>query len=283
MSRTRTSGLLLSLAAACWAGGACGQEKEAKAEEGDKTIVVPLKAAAGKELAAQLNKQFEGQANAEFVSSLNALVVRGKPAALGEVRKTIEALDRTPRAVTVEVIVVEMLPGDKPLDEKALAGPAGELPAKLDALRKGGQIGEVKRVRVTAPEGQEASARVGEAKPFVSGVTRTVTGGISRRIQYRDLGVQVKVTPRLSPEGAVTAGLDLTAAWSHVAADGQVLGEDEKGQPIRATTFISATLKGEVTVPDGQVVVAEGVKTTAKENEGRTLVLVTARAADGGK
>src|SRR5262245_45039165 len=172
MSRTRTSGLLLSLAAACWAGGACGQEKEAKAEEGTKTVVVPLKAAAGKDLAARLNKQFEGQAEAEFVSPLNALVVRGKPAALGEVRKAIESLDRTPRTVTVDVIVVEVLPGDKPLDEKALAGAAGGLQAKLDALRKDGQIGEVRRLQVSAQEGQQAAAVVGQSRPFITGVTR---------------------------------------------------------------------------------------------------------------
>ena len=47
-----------------------------------------------------------------------------------------------------------------------LAGPADGLQAKLDALRKSGRVGEVRRLQVTAQEGQQANARVGQATDY---------------------------------------------------------------------------------------------------------------------
>src|SRR5262245_29614583 len=201
MSRPWASGILFALAAACWvAGGASGQEKEARAEEGHKTVVVPVKGVAGKELAGLLNKQFAGQAEVGFLPELNVLVISGKPAVLPDVAKALAQLDRGPRGVAVEVLIVDLPPQDNPPEDGEFTDSPAKVAARLEALRKAGKVSAIKRVELTALENQQSTARVGESRPYTIGTNVTRTGVAMSTIGYRDLGLQLKVTPRLSSE-----------------------------------------------------------------------------------
>jgi type II secretory pathway component GspD/PulD (secretin) len=284
MLRVR-AGFVGLLAVALCVGGAAlrGQEKGKGEAEGKKRVVYPVKAGSAKDFAALLNKHFGGQVEEEVLPDANVVLIAASPAVFPELLKLLEQADRRPRTVSVEVVVVDLPPQEKPVDEKDLAGTPADVMARLKALQKDGRVGELRQVEVTALENQQATARVGESKPIVMGVTQTGTGRTARNLSYRNVGVQVKVTPRLSPEGAITLELEAEEARLSVPPDSPVIGQDEKGQPIQATTFVANTLNGRLGIPDGKMVVARDVKATTKAGEGRTLVLVTARVLDGGK
>jgi type II secretory pathway component GspD/PulD (secretin) len=282
MSRTGTSGIVFALVVACSVGADLyGQDKGARTDDEIKHLVVPLRGSSGKELATLLNKQFAGQAEAELLPDLNVLVIRAKGAVVPEIGKVLLQYDRPARSVRVEVLVVDLPPQEKVPDDSEFTGAARDVTARLDALRKSGKVSAVKRVEMTALENQQSRVIVGESKPFVVGTNRTGTGITTSTVTYRNLGLNVKVTPRLSQEGVLTIELDADEARAVQAEDGPVLGQDEKGQPIRATTFTNNQVNSRLIVPNEQMVVAKSIKTTGKAGEGRTLVLVTATLVGG--
>jgi type II secretory pathway component GspD/PulD (secretin) len=271
------------------AGPAVAQtEPPAKAR---RTVYV-VKHGAAKDLAALLGKHFKGDADVQVLPDApsNCLLISAPPALFEEVVKALEALDRRPHQVSVEVLVAEAAPrkaggekpgsGDKELDESQFSGPAEQVLDRVELLLKKGQLESLKRIQLTALENQQASVHVGDSKPVVMGTTRTGTGLVARSIVYRNVGAVVRLTPRLTAEKLVH--LDLTVEDARVAypEDGAEVGQDENGKPVRAADFITARLDTRVDVPPGQALAAKGVQTTSKSGQAQTLVIVTARVLD---
>jgi type II secretory pathway component GspD/PulD (secretin) len=262
----------------------------ARADDNTKRIAYVVKHGSAADLAKALGAHFKGVAEIEALPgpSGNVLLIRSTPAAFEEVVKLLETLDRRPRVVAIEVVVAEVVAGRKvgdrepePLDLKELSGPADDVLARVEDLRKKGRLGEFKRLQLTAVENQPARTQIGENKPMVAGVHTTATGLVSRSIMYRTYGTDVRVTPRVGADNVVSLELSVQDARPHVAEDAPVLGQDEKNTPIRATAIVNSTVEGKVSVASGQAVVVQGVKATAKSSQVQTLILVSARVVDG--
>jgi type II secretory pathway component GspD/PulD (secretin) len=250
----------------------------------NKRIVYVVKRGDAKELANLLAKHFKGDAEIQVLpdSPSNCLLISAAPNVFEEVIKALERLDQPPRLIAVELLVAEVLPkkgeDGKPaareLDEKELTGSSQEVLKKLEALKKDGAIGTLKRIQLTTVENQPASAMIGETKPMMSG---------PNTIHYRNVGTNARVTAQVSGENTVQVELNVEDARLFVPPDGIELGKDEKGAPILATEVVLASLKTKVSVPSGQAVPAIGVKTTSKSGQTQTLVVVTARVLKEGK
>jgi type II secretory pathway component GspD/PulD (secretin) len=255
-----------------------------RADEGNKRLVYQVRYGTAKDLADALNKHFKGDAAVDFVAepASNCLLLSAKPAVLAEAVKALEVLDRRPRPIAAEIIVVE-LPGDKGPDEKDLSGPVGDVLARLEALQKKGQVGAITRLQVTGVENQPSRALQGENKPIVSGITQRPTGIVSRSIRYHNVGTNVKMTPSVNQDGSIALDLDVQTARLHAAPDAPEIGKDEKGEPVRMLEAVTATVAAKVSVRPGQAVPVQGVKTVSKAGQTQTLVIVTARALDEGK
>ena len=150
----------------------------------------------------------------------------------------------------------------------------------MDALEQKGVFVAVKHLQLTAVEGQTASVMIGENKPFVTGIRVTATGGASRSITYRNMGVKADASVRVSPEKVVTVDLKLEDSHAHVPEDGVSIGADENGKPVVASEFLESTLTSKLDVPSGTARPAEGVKTNAKSGTTHTLVVVGARVIE---
>jgi type II secretory pathway component GspD/PulD (secretin) len=251
-----------------------------------KRIAHVVKYGSAKDLAKSLNAHFKGVAEAEALPEPNSniLLLRVDPAAFDEVVKLLGMLDRPPRTIAVDVWIadVPLGKGDKPkeeIDEKELTGTPDAIEAKLKALQRKGQLESVKRIQMTALENQTTSLLLGESKPFTVGVTVTGTGREARSISYRSLGTQIKVTPRVGPDKAVTLELVADDARMHSPEDAPALATGADGKPIRATSFLTAKFDGKVSVPSGQTAVVQGVKMTAP---GQSVVIVGARVVEDG-
>jgi type II secretory pathway component GspD/PulD (secretin) len=268
-----------------------GNQPPAKGEEASKNkrLVILLRHGSAKDLAVTLGKHFKGEAEVQAEASGNYLLVSAAPAVADEVLKVVQQLDRPQQMVAVEVLVAEFSQKkadapDKELDEKEFTGPANEVTAKLEALRKKGLLSALKSIQLTTLEDQTTSERAGENKPMVVGMTVTGTGRVARNITYHNTGTAVTVTPRLGPEKQILLDLEVQDARFHVPEDGVAIGTDENNQPVKATEIAQAMLKAKLAVPSGQAVVANGVKTTSKSGQAQTLIIVTARVVEpGGK
>jgi hypothetical protein len=256
-----------------------------------KRIAYVVKYGTAKNLAALLRKHFKEDVEVEAVPDApsNCLLIRAAPAAFAEVVKLLAELDRRPQTVAVEVLIAEAPPakgaakpgeGKEEPDDKELTGPIADVVKRAAELQKAGVLAGLKRIQLTAVEHHPASVLLGELRPVVSGA-RTLPGGtVSRTLTYRNVGSQVKVTPRVVPGKKVMLDLEVSEARLFVPADGIVLGKDENGQVLRATEFLQAKLATTLAVPSGQAVVARGVKTTAKAGQPRTLIIVAARVLE---
>src|SRR5262249_37932028 len=146
-------------------------------------------------------------------------------------------LDRQPRQVVVEVLIVEAAAkADKGLDAKELTGPADKVLAGLKALSAKGR-GSFKRVRLRGLEHRPASAVVRASTPYAVGAVRAGRGGgVSHTISYRDLGTSVTVTPRVTAGDAIVVDLRLEDSGGN-PREGVVIDDSDKQAPVRAPKF----------------------------------------------
>ena len=213
-------------------------------------------------LAEAVGAHFKGDATviAAPAGSGHALLVSGSAAAVPEVVKLLEQLDKKPRTVEVEIAIAE-LPAAK--DGKEWT------PADLVTALKDGKG---QRIKLTAVEGQQVTTQTGGNKPFVSGMAAGPgfgKGGAGQRsISYQPVGTTVKMTPRVGADNAVALELNVQESKVRPPDAG-----DEAGAPTMENNVLTTKLN----VPAGRSVVAQSVRTEAKAGPTVSVVVVTAR------
>jgi type II secretory pathway component GspD/PulD (secretin) len=251
----------------------------APAEDAQR-LVYPVRNGSANDLAAAIGKEIKGvEAFAE--PSSNCVLLSGRPDLVAEAARALERLDRRPRLLAVEVVVVG-LSGDKEPNVKDFAGPVADVTARLAELQKKEKGVTVTRLQATGADNQPCRALLGESRPYVVSVGQPLVPGgpAPTRIQFRDVGTQVSLTPQLTQDGTVVVELELKAARLHVAPEARVLGKNDKGEEIRETEFVTATANGKVAVAPGQVVPVKDVQVKSTSGSFKAVVLVTARALD---
>jgi type II secretory pathway component GspD/PulD (secretin) len=285
----RTAGaltLLLGLAALA----AADPPAPAKDDAANKRLIYIVKHGTAKDLAAVLGEHFKGAAEIQALPdpSSNCLLINASPAALDEVVKVLEQLDRRPQTVSVEIVIAEIgkkADGDKTapaeeVDEKDFTGTLADVNARVEALQKKGVITDVKRLQLTAVEGQSASVTVGGSKPYTTGVNVTGTGRTSRSVSYRSTGLKADASVRVSPEKIVTLDLKVEDSHPYTPEDAPQIGTDENGKPIPATEFALTNLNTKLDIASGRAQAAQGVKTQAKSDKTHAIIIVGARVVE---
>jgi type II secretory pathway component GspD/PulD (secretin) len=261
--------------------------------------VYAVRGGAAKDLADALTAHFQAEPSFRAVPDAggNNLLLSGPKAALDDALAVLRAIDRPARTIYLEVLFVALASSDaKALDGVELAGPARDVTAKIRALQQQGVITSVKVVQLTTLERQVARSKVGESRPFVTGVVgfggagfagrgagapaagRGAGGGpTSQSITYREVGTSVQVTPDIGADGLVALDLRVEDAHTRAAEGGVTVGTDDKGTAVPATEFVIATVETRLKVRPGHMVLAEGTKVGSKTGQAQTVVLVTAR------
>jgi type II secretory pathway component GspD/PulD (secretin) len=268
-----------------------GHAQDATAAKSKRTFYV-VKQGDAKELAYVLGKHFKGDAEIQVLpdSPGNCLLISAAPNVFEEVVKLLEQLDKRPQSVVVEVVIAEVTPkkdedgrpARRELNEKEFAGLNKDVQDRLEAMKKDGRLSALKRIELTAVENQPAKVLLGETKPIVTSATVTGTGRVARSFTYRNTGTQAEVTASVGADKTVALDLKVEDSRLHVADDAPAFGKDEDGTPIRATEVVLSTLKTKLSIPSGQAVAAEGVKTDSKSGQGQILIVVSARVLEPG-
>lgn len=166
----------------------------------------------------------------------NALVVTTSPKNFARIRQIINDLDRVRRQVLIETLVAEVT-----LDSKgelgiqwstnwirdaagrvggtSSAGTFGGLGAlasgfqylstsdklsmTIQALQTDGRLNVLSSPKILAMENQQAQISVGQDVPFITNSRITQNGDTVNTVQYRNIGVILKVTPHINEKGEV--------------------------------------------------------------------------------
>jgi type II secretory pathway component GspD/PulD (secretin) len=204
------------------------------------------------------------RADGIFVSDAahNAIVASGNGDLQGSVSGFVASVDRASPQVLFEVKVADITPetkdsnvgfewggeslqGQPTTGSTAYAFTSGSIPVNvtLNALLSVGRAQILATPKLVATNNTEADLLIGETYPIV--FDTSVLGG--QNVQFVDIGVKLRLTPTIGPDGVVTA--DLHPEYS------ELLGTTVGGYPIIANRKIDSTLR----VNDGQTIVLGGL------------------------
>jgi len=225
----------------------------------------------------------------------NALLVSASPRYFEQVSEMIDQLDQPQRQVLIQVLLAEVtLDGNSdqgidwavsrdfipdasfPNDESgndfsagssfgsdsgsALGGLTatitnGDVDFILRAMQSDGKLEILSRPQILAADNQPATIDIGQRVPFVTGSSYNERGNLVNSFSYEQVGVQLSVTPRISPDGLVK--LDVEPTISSLSTSSVPISE---GFNVPVINNRSASTM--VSVQDGQTVVMGGLIST---------------------
>jgi hypothetical protein len=198
----------------------------------------------------------------------NSLVVSGPPAAVKEIGRLLGELDRPAAMVRLDVRIAEApeaeekkpavtnTPQSKTTDsdsDKIISEPSG----KSDLLARG---------ELTTLDGQTAMVMLGRKEPQVTGATQTRFGR-TNNIDYMNVGTQLMLTPRVSPDGTIFIYLDIADSRSGPMEEGVVIATHEKGPELRAQNLDTLQVKTTLRLQDGQPRMITGISRSGKARQ----------------
>jgi type II secretion system protein D len=122
----------------------------------------------------------------------------------------------------------------------------------IRALKIQQRLDILSRPQITTLDNQAASILIGQAFPYSTGTNVTGTGIITNNVSYRNIGVQLDVTPRITPDGRVI--MRVTPQISSAVA-----GTIALGNGVNAQIFNVQTVDTTVVAQDGETVAIGGL------------------------
>ena len=161
----------------------------------------------------------------------NSLLVRTASKHVDRVKEILSELDRPVPQVLIKVLIVEVTHDDT-LDlgtefsilnlqfgtsgsigvntrTGSISGGLvtmtmnGGMSTVFNALQRDGRMDVLSRPYILTSDNQEATIMIGQEVPFIRNSRTTDTGQIINNIEYRNVGIILKVTPQVNPEGLV--------------------------------------------------------------------------------
>lgn len=214
----------------------------------------------------------------------NAVVAYGTEVDLEQIAKLIEEIDVLLAQVHIEVIIAEVKLRDSqvsgidaigleynPID--GLSGLSGSIDGAafdffgavdtdtvtlaIDNSIQEGITRVLSAPVIVTTHNQEASINVSESRPFITGGITTqdgsTTGTVTNEVQYRDVGIQLKVTPLIGNNGVVQMEIEQVVETIVPNAGVVVNGVEQPFIDKReATSFISVT--------DNEIIILAGLQ-----------------------
>jgi general secretion pathway protein D len=231
----------------------------------------------------------EGEINIVVDEANNALVIRAFQRDYRAILETIKKLDIYPKQVLIDVLLAAVTL-DKNTEfgvqfmrllDTALSGQyqqeinlgpaivtgsgitysivqeAGKFAASIKAAADEGRLKVISSPHILASNNKEAKIQVGAAQPILTSTYTTTatatTNVVEGTIEYKDVGIIVTVTPRISDGGLVT--LELSIEDSRV--EETTLGNEDN--LLTVPLFEKRTAKTILSIQQGQTIVIGGL------------------------
>jgi len=142
-----------------------------------------------------------------------------------------------------------------------------DVAAAIRALEEVGKLDVLSRPYILASDNQEASITIGQEVPFVRNTRTTETGQTLNTIEYEDIGIILKVTPHINPEGLVI--MDIAPEISTLTGDSVPISET-----LSAPVFAKRSAESRVAIRDGQTIVIGGLMEDKKTDTVKKVPLL---------
>jgi len=236
----------------------------------------------------------EGEINIVADETNNALVIKAFARDYKNILETIKKLDIYPRQVLIEVLLAEITLDDetrfgvefmKLLDtashgrfqqtidigtstisgvglKYSIIETAGRFSAAIKAAAKDERLNVISSPHILASNNKEAKIQIGEAQPILTTTYTTTatatTNVVEGTIEYKDVGIIITVTPRISDGGLVT----MEIAIEDSKVDITKLGSENN--LLNVPLFKKKTAKTVLSVLEGQTIVIGGLLEDSK-------------------
>lgn len=144
-----------------------------------------------------------------------------------------------------------------------------EYQVTLSALATDGRLKVLATPRILALDNQTATLSTGRRVPFINASRQTPEGSLLNTVQYVDVGIILKVTPRITSDGLVT--MYIRPEVSNAAPSSESV---QLGPGVLAPVFDSNYAETTVTARTGQTVILGGLmRESLNEQKGSVPVL----------
>lgn len=134
----------------------------------------------------------------------------------------------------------------------------------IRALQEKRRLEVLSRPQVMTLDNQAAFVQVGERVPRITNVNVTTVGQVNQTT-LENVGIILKVIPRISPDGLVVMEIDAEKSELGSEADGIPISIMTNGQVIRSPRIATTIAQTTVSAVSGQTVVLGGLITKNKE------------------
>jgi general secretion pathway protein D len=241
----------------------------------------------------QIVNVIEAAGNVSVVAepNTNSLIINAPPEYVDLLTDLIRELDQAPPQVLIEAIIAEVslngerklgfewawtenrhlgqenavgtLGTDFGLDSENLglryAVTSSGLNTLLHALATDSKVTILSTPRIFTSNNREAEINISTQTPYVSTV-RTTDLTQTFAVEYLDVGVVLRVTPQIAPDGTVTMQVTQEA--------NELLGYEQFGTNVKAPTVARRSAQATIRVADGQTIMLGGI---IRDNASRSV------------
>lgn len=202
----------------------------------------------------------------------NHLILSGPVEIVRAMTAVLERIDRLPRRIEAQLLLVELRDLDVELVD-------GEFDGYAEALRKlaaDGGATILTRVRLTTLDNQLAQVQIGGQKAVVSGGNFDRTGRRMNSYQVDQEGLMVTVTPRATDDGVIALQLSVEETRIEDPPAPSAENPDDISPPGKSTAVVNTT----ISVNDGETLTISDVDQGQGDSNRRVIVVVTARVLE---
>jgi len=142
-----------------------------------------------------------------------------------------------------------------------------DVTAAVRLLQTVGKLDVLSRPYILASDNKEATITVGQEVPFIRNTRTTETGQTINTIEYEDIGIILKVTPHVNPEGLVI--MDVSPEISTLTGSTVPISET-----VNAEVFAKRSAQSRVAIQDGQTIVIGGLMEDRKTENVRSVPIL---------
>ncbi len=228
----------------------------------------------------------------------NTLLLSASPRFFDEIYDMIEELDQPVPQVLIQVLLAEVTldstndlgiewitSGDidgtpfesstdfgVPQDLDTAGGLAasitgGDVRFLLRALQTDGRLEVLSRPQILATDNQQAEINIGQNVPQITGSQSTELGSVNNLVEYRNVGVILRVTPRISPDGFVK--MDVEPEISSLSSSSV-----DFGTGVTAPIFNERSATTTVSVQNGHTIIIGGLISTSDDERERKVPIL---------
>jgi type II secretion system protein D len=124
----------------------------------------------------------------------------------------------------------------------------------IRALKTQGRIDILSRPQIQTLDNQTGFITVGQSFPYITGANTNNVGNVTPIVNYRDIGISLRVTPRINPDGKVVMRVEPEVSSPQTT-------QVNLGNDLFATVFNQQSIQTTVLAADGETVAIGGLIT----------------------